>query len=91
MSRDRRACLPSFWPADESLAVARRLGDEWVLSEALNDHAVAPVYAGKFEGIRSSILESLALRRQLGDTQNVIDSINNVGDVAGNFLRAATL
>ena len=72
--------------AEETLRLVDRVDDPWVRAEALNDVGSELANLGD---IRAEALleEGLALRRALGDEQNVADSLLNLGWAA--LLRGA--
>jgi predicted ATPase/class 3 adenylate cyclase len=67
--------------AERILELAQQVDDPWVRAEALNDvgglHALTDT--GGVDRGAALLQESLALRRALGDEQNVADSLNNLG------------
>jgi predicted ATPase/class 3 adenylate cyclase len=68
--------------AEEAVATARLLQDDWVLAEVLNDLGATLTTTSDTEEAGLAFTESLLLRRRLGDSQNVIDSLNNIGNLA---------
>jgi predicted ATPase len=74
---------------EEGVRLARELGDPWVLAEALNNMAGV---SNDRDTIEPFLLESLALRRAIGDITGVADSLNNLGFAAilgGDYQAAA--
>jgi tetratricopeptide (TPR) repeat protein len=64
--------------AEEAVALARSIGEDWVTAEVLNDlFCAASRHA--LDMARRAEEESLQLRRKLGDAVNIADSLNNLG------------
>jgi tetratricopeptide (TPR) repeat protein len=66
---------------DEGLAVARDLGDPWVLAESLS--FLSSAYRGQSLARADALMEEgLKLRRSMGDVAGIADSLNNLGFAA---------
>lgn len=79
----------------ESLALARELGDKQSIAAALNNLGLVAEY-GLNDYLEAHVLyeESLAIRRELGNKRGIAAVLNNLANVAdyeGNYSRARTL
>jgi non-specific serine/threonine protein kinase len=75
---DQSAALPF---AEESLAIARELGDRKCICDSLHALYFASLGVNDFRSAQEQIEESLAIRRELGDRQGIFDALNNLGVV----------
>jgi predicted ATPase/class 3 adenylate cyclase len=79
--------------ADESVAIARRSGDETLIAAAVHSLACTTLEHGQHARAKELFEESLALRRSLGDKRNVASSLGYLGLVAlleGDYDNATT-
>ena len=79
----------------ESLALARELGDKQSIAAALNNLGLVAEY-GLNDYLAAGVLyeESLAIRRELGEKRGIAAVLNNLANVAdyeGDYSRARTL
>jgi predicted ATPase/class 3 adenylate cyclase len=88
---DSRAALAA---GEEAVALAREVGDDYLLAVALNNLGGATMSLGENERATAYLEESLALRRQIGDVSRIALSLCNVAATAllkGDNARAAAL
>jgi predicted ATPase/class 3 adenylate cyclase len=79
---------------EESLAIAREIGDKQSTGNALNGLGNVAFEQGDYEGARALFEESLAIAREIGDSQGLTIVLNNLGLVAkeqGNSEEAVAL
>jgi len=79
---------------EDSLEIARELGDKWGLAVALNALAIQSRDRGDLGASRSLFEESLALWRELGDRVAVARSLSNLANlvkVQGDYALARSL
>ena len=77
---------------DESLALARALGDRFGTAVALYELFTVKFYAGDFEGTEELASEALGLFRDLGDDRGASLALGQLGNIAserGDYDRAA--
>jgi predicted ATPase/DNA-binding XRE family transcriptional regulator/Tfp pilus assembly protein PilF len=67
---------------EESLALARQLGNPPDIAAAVNQLAIIARYRGDYDRARALYGESLAVRRMLGDRSGTASALNNLGNVA---------
>jgi tetratricopeptide (TPR) repeat protein len=66
----------------ESLALARELGDSRGVATSLNNLGMVATSQGDYEGATAFLDESLALHRQLGSQEGIARALHNLGRVA---------
>ena len=79
---------------EESLSIARELGDKQGMASSLSNLAIIAHQEGTSDVAWALQEESLALRRELGDEQGIAASLNNLGLMAqevGDYDKARTL
>lgn len=79
---------------EQSLAIARELGDIQGMALALNNLGNVFYYQGDYTSARSCYEESLAFRQNAGDSWGIAGSLTNLGNVAreqGDYARARLL
>jgi non-specific serine/threonine protein kinase len=76
---DLRAALPL---AEESLAIARGLGDRVLVARTLNNVAFLLIRVGESAAGQARCDEALALNRELGDTRGIAVALQNLAVVA---------
>ena len=76
---DRDQALTWF---EESLAIGRRGGDQWLLSIALNNLGTVFADAGDYERAAELFEESLAIGEARGDLDRRARALNNLGSTA---------
>jgi tetratricopeptide (TPR) repeat protein len=78
----------------ESLALARELDDEALITRSLSGLGILALYQGDYTRATVLLTEGLTLARELDDTNLIILPLINLGTVAwhhGDYARAATL
>ena len=78
--------------ADESLSIARQIGDQWVTANSLNMLGWVLLQAGDYSAAQFSFEESVRLLRELGDKWLASLSLANIGLLLyqkGEYLAAA--
>jgi non-specific serine/threonine protein kinase len=79
MQRDRHASLPRF---EESLEIARELGDRTLVAAANVGIGIASTDFGDFARARACYEEVLEIARETGDERLAFHALNNLGEVA---------
>jgi predicted ATPase len=77
--RDRQASLPRF---EESLEIARELGDRTLVAAANVGIGIACTDFGDFARARTCYEEVLVIARERGDQRLAFHALNNLGEVA---------
>jgi predicted ATPase len=80
--------------AEQSLAIARGLGEQWRMADALNTLGAVAAAQEQYEQAAAFYQESLALHQELGDQRGMAVALSNRGQVAlyqGDLEQAAAL
>jgi len=76
---------------EESLAIARTLGDKRAIAMALDGLAHEAQRVGRIAEARPLIEESVALLREVGDAPSIARSLGGLAWLAGNYAKARAL
>jgi tetratricopeptide (TPR) repeat protein len=66
---------------EETLALARRLGDKWGESQLLTGLGLRALWSGDYERAAAYFSENLTLARELDNRQHIAGALINLGDV----------